>query len=143
MDSSLCRVAFWQAAPILSHALDNAHAHAVNPVTNDVYYGLLSDIREETEDDSEIPDELVYATDETGIQGGIGSKERVIGPKGQHIQHQQQSGTWENITVIVTICADGTSIPPAIIFKGEGFQVAWKQNNPLMHRKWPYLIFKK
>ena len=72
-----------------SHALDNARAHAVNPVTNDAYYGLLSDIREETEDDSEIPDELVYATDETGIQGGIGSKERVIGPKGQHIQHQQ------------------------------------------------------
>jgi hypothetical protein len=50
-----------------------------------------------------IPDELVYATDETGIQSGIGVWERVIGPAGQQIQNQQCSGNRENITVIVTI----------------------------------------
>lgn len=28
----------------------------------------------------------------------------------------------ENITVIVMICADGTALPLAVIFKGENFQ---------------------
>jgi len=87
-----------------SHALDNAWAWAVNPVTNDAYYRLLSDTWEETGNDNEIPGELVYTTDKTGIQGGIGSKERVIGLKGQHTQHWQWSGTWENITVTVLYC---------------------------------------
>jgi hypothetical protein len=33
--------------------------------------------------------------------------------------------------VLVTICGDGTAIPPAIIYKGDGFQVNWVQDNPL------------
>jgi hypothetical protein len=45
--------------------------------------------------------------------------------------YQQRSGDRENITVIVTICGDGMTTPPAVIFKGEGFQVSWKQENPL------------
>ncbi|KXN92610.1 hypothetical protein AN958_02991, partial [Leucoagaricus sp. SymC.cos] len=40
-------------------------------------------------------------------------------------------GDQENITVIMTICANGTSIPPAVIFRGEAYHVQWKQNNPL------------
>jgi len=36
-----------------------------------------------------------------------------------------------DITVVVVICADGTSLPPAVIFKGECFQTSWKQDNPL------------
>ncbi|EJF61425.1 CENP-B protein, partial [Dichomitus squalens LYAD-421 SS1] len=69
--------------------------------------------------------------DETGIQEGVGLKERVLGPAGQKVQYQQRSGERENITVVVTICADGTSIPPAVIFKGQAFHTKWKQNNPL------------
>jgi hypothetical protein len=45
-------------------------------------------------------------------------------------QYQQIGGDHENITVIVTICADGTSTPPAVIFMGKGYQVNWKQDNP-------------
>ncbi|KAH9165070.1 hypothetical protein EDB89DRAFT_1858704, partial [Lactarius sanguifluus] len=37
----------------------------------------------------------------------------------------------ENITVLPTICADGTTLPPTVIYKGESFQVKWLQNNPL------------
>jgi hypothetical protein len=46
-------------------------------------------------------------------------------------QYQQQAGTRENTTVIVTICADGTSIPPTVIFKGAAYQVSWGDDNPL------------
>ena len=35
-------------------------------------------------------------------------------------QHLQESGTKENITVLVTICTDGTALLPTIIFKNKG-----------------------
>ena len=58
-------------------------------------------------------------------------KECVIGSQGKTMQHQRREGTHENITVIVTICADGTSIPPAVIFKGQAFLAKWEPENPL------------
>jgi hypothetical protein len=45
-------------------------------------------------------------------------------------QYQQGYGNQENITVIVTVCADGTSTPPSMISKGKGYQTKWKQDNP-------------
>ncbi|PPQ95582.1 hypothetical protein CVT25_000809 [Psilocybe cyanescens] len=45
--------------------------------------------------------------------------------------YQQRAGTRENITGIVTICADGTTIRPAVIFKGNAYNVRWGDNNPL------------
>ncbi|KAJ3558517.1 hypothetical protein NM688_g878 [Phlebia brevispora] len=59
------------------------------------------------------------------------AREHVIGKKGKKIQHQQRNGDRETITVIPAICADGTTIPPAVIYKGQGFQVKWLQDNPL------------
>ena len=70
--------------------------------------------------------------DEVGVQARGNERERVAtkrqktGP-----QYQQRSGTRENTTVLVTICADGTSTPPAVIFKGSAYQVSWANNNPL------------
>ena len=110
-----------------SSSLDSSRGRAVNPITNAEYFDLLKDTREKYN----IPDELVYGADETGIQTGIGTTERVIGPVGSNIQYQQRSGNQENITVLPTICADGTSIPPTVIFKGEAFQTKWLQENPL------------
>ena len=110
-----------------SSALDSSHGRAVNPITKEGYFRMLKEVREK----HDIPDELVYGADETGIQSGIGVTERVIGPAGAKIQHQQQSGTRENITVLPTICADGTSLAPTVIYKGEAFQTKWLQENPL------------
>ncbi|TFY67238.1 hypothetical protein EVJ58_g1758 [Rhodofomes roseus] len=117
--------AFW------SHALDTSRARAVNPHTKEAYFDILEkEIIGKEEEDSIVP-ECIYGTDETGIQSGVGTTERVFGPAGKSVQQQQRSGGRENITVIVTICGDGTSLPPAVIFKGECFQSSWKQNNPL------------
>jgi hypothetical protein len=110
-----------------SSALDGSRGRAVNPVTKKEYFRILWEVREKYN----IPNELVYGADETGIQSGIGVTERVIGAAGTKIQHQQRSGTRENITVLPTICADGTSITPTVIFKGEAFQIKWLQENPL------------
>ena len=110
-----------------SSVLDTSHGHAVNPVMKEEYFQMLKDVREKYN----IPDELVYGADKTGIQLGIGVTEQVIGPAGAKIQHQQWSGTWENITVLPAICADGISLAPTVIYKGEAFQTKWLQENPL------------
>ena len=110
-----------------SSALDVSRGRAVNPITKEEYFKILKEARETYD----IPDELVYGADETGIQSGIGVTERVIGPARAKLQHQQRSGTRENITVLPTICADGTSVAPTVIYKGEAFQTKWLQNNPL------------
>ena len=47
------------------------------------------------------------------------------------LEYLQRSGDRENITVIVTICADGTSQAPAVVYKGEKYQASWAQDNPL------------
>ena len=50
-----------------------------------------------------------------------GQKEHVMGGHKPGPQYQQHDGNWENITIIVTFCTDGTSTPPAMIFKGKGY----------------------
>jgi len=110
-----------------SSAMDSSRGRAVNPITKAEYFKLLKEAKEK----DNIPDELLYAADETGVQTGIGVTERVIGPAKAKIQHQQRSGNRENITVLPTICADGTSLPPTVIYKGEAFQTKWLQENPL------------
>ena len=114
-----------------SHPLDHSRARAGNHHTKKAFYDLLEQVIKGTEDKEPIPTHLIYATDETGFQEGIGTRERVYGAAGKKVQHQQRSGVRENTTAIVTICADGSSLPPAIIFKGEGYQASWEQENPL------------
>jgi len=48
--------------------------------------------------------------------------------KGLH--YQQVVGSQENTTVLVTICADGSALPPAVIFKEKAYQTDWNKNNP-------------
>ena len=117
--------------PYWTHALDGSRARAVNPTTTKAYFDLLEKALKGSEGEEPLPPECIYGMDETGLQQGVGVSERVIGPAGQKVQYQQRGGDRDNITVLVTICADGTSIPPAVIYKGTGFQSSWVQNNPL------------
>ena len=121
-----------------SSAWDGSRGHAVNPITKNEYFTILKQLRE----DFNIPDELVYGADKTGIQTGIGVTERIIGPADANMQHQQWSGNRENITVLPTICADGTSLPPTVNYKGESFQTKWLQENPLDARCVPANVLK-
>lgn len=118
--------------PYWSRALDKARARAVNPHNVDAYFKLLKEAVDGGEGEEPIPPECIYGMDETGLQEGVAVAERVIGPVGNKVQYQQRSGERENITVVVAICADGSSeVPPAVIFKGEAYQAAWQQDNPV------------
>ena len=113
------------------HPLEHSRARARNPHTKEAFFSLLERTIEGNNNQEPISNKLIWGMDETGIQQGLGTQQCIIGPKGKKIQHQQKSGDRENITIIVTICADGTLLPPSVIFKGESFQTSWRQNNPL------------
>ncbi|EIM86965.1 CENP-B protein, partial [Stereum hirsutum FP-91666 SS1] len=65
--------------------------------------------------------ELIYGMDESGFPLGDFGKKKVVGRRGAKRQHKQGSGDKENVTVLVTICADGTHLRPTIIYKGKNF----------------------
>ncbi|KZP12808.1 CENP-B protein, partial [Athelia psychrophila] len=73
-----------------------------------------------------------WGADEIGIEMGYTPKRRVVGPRGQKIQHDQGDANREMVTVMNTICADGTYLKPTVVYKGKNFLSRWgKQNNPL------------
>jgi len=111
-----------------SRPLEDKRGRATNPHNNEAWWKLLGDMIK----NYKIKQENTYGSDEVGIQAqGGGEHEYVFGPRTKAAPYQQRSGTRENITTIVTICADGTSTPPAVIFKGSAYQVKWGENNPL------------
>ena len=67
--------------------------------------------------------------DESGFPPSHGGVERVVGRRGAKAQHKIGSANRENVTALVTICADGTALKPTIIFKGQRFQANWMKNN--------------
>jgi hypothetical protein len=110
-----------------SRSLEHVRGGAVNPTTNHAWFTMLGDVL----DKEAIEVDCIWAADETGFLPSLGTKERVIGPTGIKTQYQQRDGSRETITVMVTICADGSSIAPTVIFKGHTFTTKWNQENPL------------
>ncbi|KAG6328433.1 hypothetical protein ID866_10657 [Astraeus odoratus] len=94
--------------------LDSKHGHAVNPNTHKAWFDLLETVHNKLDND----EDCIYAADEIGISPQSGNRECIIGGKNPGPQYQQCTGSKENITAIVTICADDGAEPPAVIFKG-------------------------
>ncbi|KAF8589787.1 hypothetical protein K439DRAFT_1644976 [Ramaria rubella] len=59
--------------------------------------------------------------DETGFQPSDQGTQRVIGRQGTKTQDKQGGGDQETVTALITICADGTTLCPTVIFKGKNF----------------------
>ena len=77
--------------PYWSHPLDHSRAHAGNESTKKAYFDILYNTIQEEEEEPISP-KLIYGTDKSGIQEGIGTKECVYGASGKKVQHQQYSG---------------------------------------------------
>ena len=110
-----------------SAPLDSACGRAVNPTTHKEWYDLLG----KTIQENGIEEDCTWACDETGIQPGEGLRKRVIGGTKKKTQYIQRDGNHETITVMVTICANGSDIPPTIIYKGKNFSTKWHEENLL------------
>jgi hypothetical protein len=110
-----------------SKPLDMQRAQALNPEAVKHWFDLVEELVVKTE----IRRENIYGMDESGFPAGEQGKERVIGARGTKTQHKQGGADRENMTAIITICADGTSLRPTIVMKGRGFKEAWFRDNVL------------
>jgi hypothetical protein len=80
---------------------------------------------------TEIRRENIYGMDESGFPSADQGKTHVVGGRGTETQHKQGGANHENTTALVTICTDGTSLRPTIVFKGKGFKEACFKDNVL------------
>lgn len=110
-----------------SSPLESSRARAANPATHKMFFDILERVMRE----NNIEFDCIYAADETGFMPGRASTAKVIGRAERKTQHRKESGNRQLITVMPTICADGSTIPPLVIFAGAAYLVSWKQNNPL------------
>ena len=99
-----------------SAPLPTVRAQSANPRA---IHSFLTNLVKREVVDKNVPPELLYQIDETSTPQQLGIKFRVVGPRESRRQHLQQSGTKENITILVTICADGSALPPTIVFKNK------------------------
>lgn len=109
------------SAPLPTVRAQSANPHAIR--------NFLTGLVKREVVDKNVPPELLYQIDETSTPQQLGIKLRVVGPRGSRRQHLQESGTKENITVLVTICADGTALPPTIVFKNKELSEDIYHNN--------------
>jgi len=108
-----------------SKSLDTQRAQSLNPAAVKSWYDIL----EEFVVNAGIAPENVYGMDESGFPTAYGGKEKVIGARGTKTQHKQGGADRENVTAVITICADGSTVRPLLIFKGKKMNKSWFNNN--------------
>lgn len=105
--------------------LDTQCAQGMNPEAKKQWFELVETFVVK----AGIRKEDLYGMDETAAPLTASETERVVGGRGVKTQHKSGVADRENVTAIVTICADGTTLHPTIIFKGQAFQKKWGNNN--------------
>jgi hypothetical protein len=108
-----------------SKPLDTQRGRALNPTNVKLWFNL---VKGHIVDKNILPHNI-YGMDESGFPPSDQGTQRVVGRRGTKTQHKQGSAERENVTAIVTICADGSVLQPTIIFKGQNFMKKWGNNN--------------
>ncbi|KAF9510145.1 hypothetical protein BS47DRAFT_1253186, partial [Hydnum rufescens UP504] len=85
----------------------------VNPATIEHWFKLV----EAQFNQYHFEPQNIYGMDESGFPFRTGQPVKVVTRKTRKCQHIQCDGNHENVSVIVTICADGTSLPLTVIFQ--------------------------
>ncbi len=68
--------------------------------------------------------------DVIGIQLGLGKRVAALVDRDQKTAYQVEDGNRELVTVIETVCADGSALRPSVIFQGVRRNAEWGRNNP-------------
>jgi hypothetical protein len=110
-----------------SKPLDMQRAQALNPEAVKHWFDLVEELVVKTG----IRKENIYGMNKSGFPSADQGKTRVVGARGTKTQHKQGGADRENTTALVTICADGASLRPTIVFKEKGFKKAWFKDNDL------------
>jgi hypothetical protein len=106
--------------------LNHSCTAAVNPVTIGQWFDLLGAVLTQYQ----FKPQDIYGFDESGfLFGGDGQHLHVVTHPNASIQHIQRGGNHENMTVMVTVCGDGSALVPAILFKGKHIMKDWESWN--------------
>jgi len=100
----------------LHSTLSTLHAKSANP---QAIHNFLTDLVKREVVDNNIPPELLYQIDETLALQQLRIKLCIVDLQELRCQHLQESGTKENITILIMICTDVMVLPPTILFKKE------------------------
>ena len=107
---------------VVGKTIDNVR---VKETTVDALKVWFDAYNREVIQDEDVLFKNVYNADESGFSIGTIQASRVIINSAVDSQFQVQPGRQEWVTVMECICADGTSISPLIIFKGESLSSSW------------------
>jgi Tc5 transposase DNA-binding domain len=107
-------------------ALEKARAKALNRTAVNGFYDMLEKLIEEYN----ILPGNIYNMDEKGIQLGIGARVAALIDHDQKLAYSIEDGNRELVTIIETVCADGSTIHPSAIFQGVRRNSNWGRNNP-------------
>jgi hypothetical protein len=111
-------------------SLERCRAQGLNPTVVSEYFALLKEVIEE----HNIPYENIYNMDEKGIQLGVGTRVAALVDWDQRVAYQIEDGNRELVTIIETVCADGSSIRPSVVVQGNRRDLEWGRVNPCKAR---------
>jgi transposase len=106
--------------------LEKCRAQALNPKTTADFYQVFHELVTTYN----IKPQNIYNPDEKGAQMGVGKSIQALVDRDQASAKVVEDGNRELVTIIEYVCADGTSLPPNIIFKGTRRDLEWGQVNP-------------
>jgi hypothetical protein len=106
--------------------LESACAKALNQSAVNEFIEMIAEVIKEY---GILPGNL-YNMDEKGIQLGIGVRITAMIDQDQKAIYSIEDGNRELVTVIETICADGSILHPSVIFQGLWWNLEWGRNNP-------------
>lgn len=108
-----------------SKHLDSLRAQCVNAASVDSWFDMV----EEHLVANNVKPKNVFGMDESGFRRSNLAAQVVVGRKGKKNQYRVGTANKENVTVLVTICADGSCLPPSIIYKGNNLYKRWTNEN--------------
>ncbi|KAJ3484161.1 hypothetical protein NLJ89_g12004 [Agrocybe chaxingu] len=109
-----------------TQSLEKCRASNVNYPTIQQFYNVYEEVLTKYN----IPVENIYNMDEKGIQLGVGKRIAAIVDRDQKAVYNVEDGNCRLVTVIETVCADGTALRPSVIFQGKRTNLAWGRDNP-------------
>jgi len=105
----------------IAHSIELARVTEASPEVIERWFNVLF----RTIDELGILLKNIYNCDETGFALGKGKAMQVVIDTEVGQKYEAEPGRQEWITVMECICADGSSITPMIIFKGENISKSW------------------
>lgn len=109
-----------------STGMEQCRAGALNRPNVEHFFSVLESLI----DQYQIKPENLYNMDEKGVQLGVGKRTKVLVDREQKDIGKLEDGNRELITIIECLCADGSALPPSVVYQGIRRDLEWGRVNP-------------